>query len=95
MATCELCLNPKRQTRRYPAQLLDGSRDEVVLCATCREAFRRGTSMAPTVASVRPGCTGNDDLSRRGSRPTYQAQDAESGRPDWHAVVYGGRPARR
>jgi len=98
MATCELCLIPRRATKLYAARLLDGSRDTVRLCRQCRRAFRSANDwMNAPLAMGYMAATGakpTDSASARAKRHT-DPNRIENGLVDWRRVVYGGTPARR
>jgi hypothetical protein len=95
MTPCECCLSASRKTDTYAAQLLDGSRDTVVLCLKCRERFRRQATLGLETAPDAAGRTECDATHGSGHLRSHRAANANEAPTDWRRIVYGGRAAHR
>jgi len=95
MTPCECCLSSSRKTEPYAAQLVDGSRCEVVLCLRCRERFRREPSSTLDMAPDAAGRHQHDATHGSGHLRSHRAEDATQAPVDWRQRVFGGQAAHR
>ena len=90
MSQCEGCWNPNRRAKTYQAQVLDGSRCEIVLCGACHDLLIAG-SKAPS-----QGCEATPSANSRSLAIAIPAAakspktTPKTAAPDWRRTVYGG-----